>query len=215
MSTTHRTTHDDPAQRTNGHLAKHVNGQASTSAVATDDAESAENATPAGGSPTRPRARAASDDAHGTPVAPAPGPPAASRPRDLSADAARDSKIDDAKGAARKKRTGRAKRNASSKPPTPPKPKDSGNKNDKPDPIPPSLVALPADAFKFTEALHAQADFLAVGKRLLNSDDERIVKGVWEYMLELRYGKEAPADDNSRRIVIDMPRPLLGDLPTQ
>jgi pyruvate/2-oxoglutarate dehydrogenase complex dihydrolipoamide acyltransferase (E2) component len=207
MSTTHRTTHDDPAQRANGYLAKHVDGPAAPSAASTT--ASAEDATPAGGSPTRPRARAASDGAHGTPVAPAPGPPAASTPRDLSADAARDSNIDEAEGAARKNRTGRAKRNASSKP------KDSGSKNDKADPIPPALGVLPADAFKFTEALNAKADFLEVGKRLLNSDDERIVKGVWEYMLELRYGKEAPVDENSRRIVIDMPRPLLGDLPTQ
>jgi hypothetical protein len=67
----------------------------------------------------------------------------------------------------------------------------------------------------FTESLNAQADFLEVGKRLLNSSDERIVKGVWEHMLELRYGKEAPADENARRIVIDVERPNYDNLPTQ
>jgi len=34
-------------------------------------------------------------------------------------------------------------------------------------------------------------------------------------MLELRYGKEAPMSEDARRIVIDMPRPLRNDLPTQ
>src|SRR5258708_12986617 len=83
MSTINHTTPGDTPQLTNGQVAKHVNGHGQESAPA---------AAPPSGSAKRLRSRAASDDAHGTPVAPAPAPPAAaSATHDACADAARDS----------------------------------------------------------------------------------------------------------------------------
>src|SRR5271163_2289101 len=81
MGTTNRTAHDE-RPLTNGQSVQHINGHAK---------ESAPKAPAKGRSAKRSRAQAASDDAHGTPVAQAPGPPAASANHDACADAACDS----------------------------------------------------------------------------------------------------------------------------
>jgi hypothetical protein len=213
MVTSHLSSEEKPALP-NGNATKHVNGRltghANGKLMASEKSSGNEAAsTEIAAIAKRDRARAASDDTHGVsfgaPVIAA--PPAANTDHDRSAEAARDSS---------KRKTGAAKTADPAEKRAPRKKKSKRPEEEQPrEPIPPGLNVLPADATAFTEALNAQADFLEVGKRLLNSDDQRIVKGVWEHMLELRYGKEAPADESARRIVIDMPRPKYENLPTQ
>jgi hypothetical protein len=162
------------------------------------------------------RARAASDDAHvasSGASATAAVPPAASPDRGAYADVARVSSGEVTALTAPKPRRGRgAQGNTEPRP----KPKNSARKGkQQDDDLPPGMGPLPDDVVALTEALHTQVDFLAVGNKLLRSPDERIVKGVWENMLELRYGKEVPPEENARRIVIDVERPHYDPLPTQ
>jgi hypothetical protein len=208
MATSHRVPPEEKPAPLNGHAPKRVNGHANEKLLA-----SVENATDVSASwgiaatnNKRDRARAASDDTHGVSngASVIAAPPAANTDHDRSAEAARDSsnrKKEGATAASARKRTPRGKKTDKAEEPH--------------EPIPPGLDVLPADGPAFTEALNAQADLLEVGRRLLNSKDERIIKGVWEHMLELRYGKEAPTDENARRIVIDVERPNYDNLPTQ
>jgi hypothetical protein len=207
MATSHRVSPEEKSAPPNGHAARRANGHSNgkltggaenhvDESAGWDVAETAK----------RDRARAASDDTHGVSLGASviAAPPAADTDHDRSAEAARDSSKGKSEGgtaASAKKRAPRGKKSKEADEPR--------------EPVPPGLEVLPADGPAFTEALNAQADLLEVGRRLLNSSDERIIKGVWEHMLELRYGKEAPTDENARRIVIDMPRPLRGDLPMQ
>ena len=207
MSTTHRTTHDDPPQRINGHLSTPVNGPATASPV---DAESAGGAAPPSGSRKRYRARAASDDAHRTPVAPAPGPPAASAPGDASAEVARDSNGNSESGAAAESLgpDDKAKNPADRGGETNGSKTTETGAEQKParEPLPPGTRPLPADASAFVSAVHEQADLIEVGRRLLNSKDEKIIKGVWDRLVNLKFGKaEGESDQDPQRIVIDIP----------
>lgn len=203
MATSHRVPPEEKPAPLHGHAAKRVNGHSNGKLVAggEDRAGGSASCDIAAGSIKQDRARAASDDTHGVSngASVIAAPPAANTDHDRSAAAARDS--------SKKEKTAT------------PKPATRGKKHkataEAREPVPPGLDILPADAKAFTEAINAQADLLEVGRRLLNSGDERIIKGVWEHMLELRYGKEAPADESARRIVIDMPRPNYDDLPTQ
>lgn len=166
------------------------------------------------------RARAASDDAHAASSgasATAAVPPAASPDRGAYADAARVSNGEVTALSApkpRKRRGAQAEAEAKAERKTESK-KSAKDAKQHDDDIPPGMGPLPDDVIAFTEALHTQVDFLAVGNKLLRSPDERIVKGVWENMLELRYGKEVPPEESARRIVIDMERPNHDPLPTQ
>jgi hypothetical protein len=213
MATTNRLSPSQRAPLVNGHAVKHVNGHATPASItkespATAHARKADVANGQAGKTDR--ARAAADDAHVVSTgasAKAAIPPAASPDRDAYAVVARASSGETPEhDVSSETPSPRTKRAASM---------SSQSKGPEQPPVPPSLGPLPADAVAFTESLNAQADFLEVGKRLLNSSDERIVKGVWEHMLELRYGKEAPADENARRIVIDVERPNYDNLPTQ
>jgi len=212
MSTS-RITHDDHPPLPNGRPGKHSSTRANGHAKESTSAENAPQI-----SAPQARARAAADDARGTPDAPASAPPAASANRAGDAAAARDSKHHageevtpnganlreeaaakaEAKSAARA--AGKAEREAAKR-----------LRTEKAPPLAAGTAPLPMDHHAFTEALHAKIDFLEVGKKLLNSSDEKIVKGVWEHMLELRYGQEAATSDDAQRIVIDMPRPKLHD----
>ena len=218
MATSHRVPPEEKTAAPNGVATRHlngrtnerVNGHANGKLMTGEQSHSNQSAgAEIAEVAKRDRARAASDDTHGVSFGASviAAPPAANTDHDRSAEAARDSskrRTLDVVPADRAERRGQRKK----------KPKQSQDEPPR-DPIPPGLDGLPADATAFTEALNAQADFLEVGKRLLNSDDQRIVKGVWEHMLELRYGKEAPVDESARRIVIDVERPNYGNLPTQ
>jgi len=194
MGTTNRITHDDGRQLTNGKIVKHVNGHTEASAASTSRP---------GGSPRRPRAQAASDDAHGTPVAQAPGPPAASANHDACADAACDSNSEKSSAASSAGAVGTA----------------SGRKNPKdaepPPALPPGELPLPEDAAAFVSAVHAKADIIEVGRRLLNSKDEKIVKGVWDRLVNLKFGDaEQASDANIDSInMTGAPRPIRNALP--
>jgi hypothetical protein len=72
--------------------------------------------------------------------------------------------------------------------------------------IPPGRNPLPADAAAFAAAVHAKADFVRVGKKLLNSTDEKIAQRAWEKMLEMTFGKGAAlqADEEPAQIIPDL-----------
>jgi hypothetical protein len=72
--------------------------------------------------------------------------------------------------------------------------------------IPPGRNPLPADAAAFAAAVHAKADFVRVGKKLLNSMDEKIAQRAWEKMLEMTFGKGTtlPADDDTGQVIPDL-----------
>jgi hypothetical protein len=208
MATSHRVPPEEKPAPLNGHAAKRVNGHSNGKLPGGPLSHADESACGevAAENNKRDRARADSDDTHGVSngASVIAAPPAANTDHDRSAEAARDSSNRKKEGdtaASSRKRTPRRKK--------------TDKAEETREPVPPGLDVLPADGPAFTEALNAQADLLEVGRRLLNSSDERIIKGVWEHMLELRYGKEAPTDENARRIVIDMPCPLRTDLPTQ
>jgi hypothetical protein len=72
--------------------------------------------------------------------------------------------------------------------------------------LPPGELPLPEDAYAFVSAVHEKADIIEAGRRLLNSGDEKIVKGVWDRLVNLRFGKdEEQSSDGPQRIVIDIP----------
>jgi hypothetical protein len=118
----------------------------------------------------------------------------ASADRDAGAEAARDSKR---RGA---NRNNAAKRSGNLPP-------DADHTARKPPSLPAGRENLPPNATSFAEAINGKADLLEVSTRLLNSTDQRIVRGVWEHMLEMRYGNAARVDRGAQQIVIDMPRP--------
>jgi hypothetical protein len=193
MSTTNRTTHDDGPQLTNGKITRHVNGHAK---------ESVANATSRPGSSTRNRAQAASDDAHGTPDAPAPAPPAAaSATHDACADAAcvsnensTEEHVAKIPGAARAGST-------------------TEEKTDKL-PVPPGALPLPKDGAAFVSAVHEKADIVEVGRRLLNSGDEKIVKAAWDRLVDLKFGADQSSDTESEGIdMTGAPRPIRNTPP--
>jgi hypothetical protein len=62
-------------------------------------------------------------------------------------------------------------------------------------PVPPGRRPLPENGADFIESLHAGADFAHIGVKLLNSADEKIVKSVWERMLDIKYGESGVRDD--------------------
>jgi len=205
MATSHRVPPAEKPVLPNGHAAKRVNansnGRLLNDSLSQVDESASEDAV--GTANKRDRARAASDGTHGVSLGASviAAPPAANTDHDRSAEAARDSSRGKSSSAASaKKRAPRGKKT---------------KETEEREPVPPGLDVLPADGPAFTEALNAQADLLEVGRRLLNSNDERIIKGVWEHMLELRYGKEAPMNEDARRIVIDVERPNYDNLPTQ
>jgi hypothetical protein len=76
-----------------------------------------------------------------------------------------------------------------------------------PRPIPPGGEKLPEDGPSFAEALHAKADLIEVGARLLQTNDPRIVRAVWEHALLMRYGKDGGGDGRPETIVVDVARP--------
>ena len=205
MATSNRVPPDEKPAPPNVHAAKrangHENGKLRAGAESRADESAGRDITAT--TDKRDRARAASDDTHGVSLGASviAAPPAANTDHDRSAEAARDSsKKKSSSAASAKKRAPRGKKT---------------KETEEREPVPPGLDVLPADGPAFTEALNAQADLLEVGRRLLNSNDERIIKGVWEHMLELRYGKEAPMSEDARRIVIDVERPNYDNLPTQ
>ena len=209
MPTTNRIAPDRPplpnghaAQHTNSHADAQVDGPPGKSAPAAP-ITSMSPAAIAGAkiSARRSRARAASDDAHvpssGASANPAAAPPVASADRDAGAAAARDSNNGPIPEVAPQ----------SSATPKPEKAKDDPAK---PWPfLPPGKLPLPEDGATFVSNMHEQADIIEAGRRLLNSKDEKIIKGVWDRLVNLKSGNsEEQPDDESRRVIVGMPRPI-------
>ncbi len=73
-------------------------------------------------------------------------------------------------------------------------------------PVPPGAFPLPKDGASFVNAVHEKADILEVGRMLLNSSDEKIVKAVWDRLVNLKFGKvDEQSNQEPQRIVIDIP----------
>jgi len=191
MDTTNRTVQDD-GPLTNGQSVQRINGHAK---------ESAPKKRGGGPAARRARAQAAPDDAHGTPVAPAPGPPAASATHDACADAACVSNSEKSHAPSAAGTAGDAGRR---------------NKKEPPPALPAGELPLPEDAGAFVNALHAKADLVEAGRRLLNSEDEKIIKAIWDRLVNLKYGhSEDACDEEPRRVIVGMPRPTRPDPPPQ
>jgi hypothetical protein len=205
MGATNRITQEERPPLPNGHTAQRVaprvNGHAQEVA---QDESATNNLAP------QARAQAAADDAHGTPDAPASVPPAASANRADDAAAACDSN-GSAEQAATPRHLTRSEKAAAKAAAKAARDAVNSQAAERTPTLQAGTAQLPADHHAFTEALHAKVDFLEVGKHLLNSSDEKIVKGVWEHMLELRYGKEAAPSESAHHIVIDVPRPRHND----
>jgi len=91
-----------------------------------------------------------------------------------------------------------------------PRPSGEGKKKKKGKEFPPGTEELPADGIGFVDEMHARADFWEVGKRLLNSKDEKIMQRAWERLLEMKYGKGPGAVvEEAPQIIVDLPRPIL------
>ena len=91
-----------------------------------------------------------------------------------------------------------------------PRPSGEGKKKKKGKEFPPGTEELPADGIGFVDEMHARVDFWAVGKSLLNSEDEKIRQRAWERMLEMKYGKGPGAiAEEPPQIIVDLPRPIL------
>ena len=74
--------------------------------------------------------------------------------------------------------------------------------------VPPGRKPLPVDGEAFVNAVHRQVDLVQLEVTLLRDDDQKIVQRELAYLRELRYGKRAVVtDDDSRRIIYDLPRP--------
>lgn len=76
--------------------------------------------------------------------------------------------------------------------------------------IPGGDEPLAADALGFVDAMHARIDLYEVGKRFLQSQDEKIRQRAWEFIVELRYRKGATAQAEETPIIdfSGLPRPL-------
>src|SRR5271163_1710177 len=185
MSTTNRITHGDTPQLTNGKLATQVNGSGE---------KSAKSSKARGASPRQIRAQAAPVDAQGTSHAPAPAPPAAaSTTHDACAAAACVSNEKRAEEHVARRNNGVAMGSSS-------------EQQIEKVPVPPGAFPLPKDGASFVNAVHEKADILEVSRMLLNSTDEKIVKAVWDRLVNLKFGKvDDPSSQEPQRIVIDIP----------
>jgi len=214
MSTTNRITPDDRAPRPNGHAPSHANGRAdegSPTNALSSTVRPAKN-TPQISS-SRSRARAAADDPHAVPNATAAAPPPARTASDASAAAARDSKIDPTNG-----ESPISDLPASAVKPDPKSEGPSAAKNSKrepPPPLPPGERPLPPDGGRFVDSVHEKADITEAGRRLLNSEDEKIVKGIWDLLVSLKYrNAEDPFGKEPPEVKVGIPRPIR-DKPLQ
>jgi hypothetical protein len=190
MSITNRVAPDDRAPRPNGHaddsaLAEHTNV---VPTEATQDAPAA-GISARRASTKRSRARAGADDPHAVPNATAAAPPPACTARVDSAAPARVSK----------KNEGSHSRGRGSAAP----------RVDKP-PLPPGELPLPEEGGDFVSAVHEKADVVEVVRRLLHSNDDKIIKGVLDRLLNLKYGNpEQSSDSDSGGLSIEgAPRPV-------
>jgi hypothetical protein len=67
---------------------------------------------------------------------------------------------------------------------------------DKP-PLPPGELPLPEEGGAFVSAVHEKADVVEVVRRLLHSNDDKIIKGVLDRLLNLKYGNADQSPDPS------------------
>jgi len=191
MNTTKRSTPDGGPSLSNGHAANnaHVNGHANEPAASSNGACEKDSSPQA-------RARAASDDPHAVPSATAAVPPPASTARDASAEVARVSKS----------KKGRGKRNG--------KTSAKRAKPEPPPPLPPGELPLPENGSAFVGAVHGKADIIEAGRRLLNSKDEKVIKSVWDRLVNLKYGNTPEqTDEDLGRVIVGMPRPIRNKPP--
>ena len=191
MANTNRIAPDERPSLPNGHLPENGNTRMDGHAAESRTIAPVDSGPAAKVPIKRHRARAASDDAHEAPSATAAAPAPASTVRDASAEVARASKDEKGCETRRERRSGSS---ANTEPPLP---------------LPPGKLPLPEDAAAFVSAVHEQADIIEVGRRLLNSKDEKIIKGVWDRLVNLKFGNtdQAPDTTSEGMSIEGAPRP--------
>jgi hypothetical protein len=221
MNHSHRATPENRAPRPNGHIA--ANGEARTNGHA--EAEDSARVAPSTSAPPLPlsaprlRARAAADDPHAAPNATAAAPPPAGTARDDSAATARVSNATPDAGEPDGETSGEPAGGSASERPAPGtrtgksgrgKPGDAPPANEKEHlELPPGELPLPPDGTTFVDAVHAKADLVEAGRRLLNSRDEKIVKGLWDLLVNLKYGNsEGSSEEAPPEVKVGIPRPI-------
>ncbi len=80
-------------------------------------------------------------------------------------------------------------------------------------PVPPGALPLPKDGAAFVSAVHEKADIVEVGRRLLNSGDEKIVKAVWDRLVDLKFGNDQTPNDSQGIDMTGAPRPIRNTPP--
>jgi hypothetical protein len=69
------------------------------------------------------------------------------------------------------------------------------------EPEPVADAELAQNGLDFVEAMHRLVNLYEVGKRLLQSKDEKIAQRAWERLLEMKFGKgPAPVEEEPLRV---------------
>jgi hypothetical protein len=63
------------------------------------------------------------------------------------------------------------------------------------------------DGSAFVNAVFARVNPIAVGERLLTSEDEKVAQRSLERFLEMKFGKGSASFDEPLRLEVDIPRP--------
>jgi len=67
---------------------------------------------------------------------------------------------------------------------------------------------LAFDAPGFVEEMHARVNLYEIGKEFLETTDLKLKQRTWEYLLEMKYGRGAPAmTEETPRVDVELTRP--------
>ncbi len=67
---------------------------------------------------------------------------------------------------------------------------------------------LASDAPGFVDEMHARVNLYEIGKEFLHTSDLKLKQRTWEYLLEMKYGRGAPATtEEMPRVDVELPRP--------
>lgn len=67
---------------------------------------------------------------------------------------------------------------------------------------------LAFDAPGFVDEMHARVNLYEIGKEFLQTSDLKLKQRTWEYLLEMKYGRGAPATtEEMPRVDVELPRP--------
>ena len=73
--------------------------------------------------------------------------------------------------------------------------------------IPPGRKPLPMDGPAFVDEVHKRMDLIKLQVDLLHSKDDKLVQRELDYLLDLKYGKDARRDDDEPRVSVNIEQP--------